>query len=190
MQALSALIITLHTKTVVPAFPMYLNLRISAGNGRCGAPGRAFHAIAEADTQQWWRGCPARLGVAAACELHHGPVQGVQVRAASLLAAIPASASMLSPMLNDEALCRFRRGLVTEYVDAVCRLDMIRPHIRKVARKVQAALANTLSNGMRKQASSVPFCIPCCDCSPLLKCLLISDSIVSVYTTSSAILMP
>ena len=79
------------------------------------------------------------------------------MRAASLLAAIPASASMLSPMLK---LRRFRRGLVTEYVNAVCRLDMIRPHIRKVARKVQAALANTLSNGMRKQASSVPLSSP------------------------------
>ena len=90
------------------------------------------------------------------------------MRPASILAAIPASASMLSPMLSDEALCRSRRGLVTEYVDAVCRLDMIRPHIRKVARKVQAALANTLSNGMRKQASSAPFCFPAVTALPCL----------------------
>ena len=43
------------------------------------------------------------------------------------------------------------RAFVAEYVDAVCRLDIVRPHIRKVARKVQAALASSLSNGMRTQ---------------------------------------
>lgn len=40
-----------------------------------------------------------------------------------------------------------------EYVDAVCRTDVVRPHIRKVARKVQAALAGSLSNGMRRLVS-------------------------------------
>lgn len=45
---------------------------------------------------------------------------------------------------------------MSEYVDAVCRLDAVRPHVRKVARKVQAALNSSFLNGMRKQVTPQP----------------------------------